>query len=208
MSDATRPPNREVHDPQPGSRPSRTGLGVLVLLAALAAAVALAAPATADTPAGFVERPQLERIVSSVAGRPIQVFCARDLDAWGTLVWQSVGSDAALVDEDGLTQAAQGLAYLPSDTCRVLLDRLDGYTWPLPTLATAILALLHESEHLAGVSNESTADCTALPLVPIVAITHFHYASRPKSKHRQLHNLVAFAWDRHQERPQSYQTLC
>jgi hypothetical protein len=180
---------------------------VFLVLAALSSLLASAAAAAADPPPGFVERPKLERIASSVAGRPVQVFCARDLSVWGEFVWQTLGVET-LVDEDGLTQPARGIAYLPSDSCRPLIDRLAGHPWQTRTMGAAILALIDESEHLAGISNESTTECTALTLVPIVAIKYFHYASKPKTKHRQLHNLVGFAWDRHRERPQSYQALC
>jgi hypothetical protein len=179
---------------------------VLLVLAALSSLVAPAA-AAADPPPGFFEQPQLERIASDVAGKPVQVFCARDLSVWGEFVWQPREADA-VVDEDGLTQPARGIAYLPSDTCGFLVDRLAGKPSPTQTMGTAILALIHESEHLAGISNESTAECTALTLVPIVAIEYFHYASKPKARHRQLHNLVAFAWDRHRDRPKAYQALC
>jgi hypothetical protein len=201
--------DRGVHEsPARLERPSRAGLQAVVAQLVCAAALTFAAAAAAEPPAGFVEQSRLEPIASSLAGRPVQLFCARDLLAWGAFAWQSVGGDAALVDEDGLVEPAADVMYLPSDTCGSLIDRLNGRRPPLRMMATAILALVHESEHLAGIGNESTADCTALTLVPIVAITAFHYASSPKAKHHQLHNLVALAWDRHRQRPDQYQTLC
>jgi hypothetical protein len=197
-----------VHQPAVRLEPSRAGRRAILALSILATALTLAPSATAEPPAGFIEPTQLERIASAVAGRRVQLFCARSLSAWGDFVWQAVGADAALIDEDGLAEPARGILYLPSDSCQSLLDRLSGHRSPLRAMATAILALVHESEHLAGISNESTADCTALTLVPIVAIEDFHYASKAKTQHQQLHNLVAFAWDRHRQRPNSYQTLC
>jgi hypothetical protein len=196
---------------QPARRIAALGVSVValaVVLQAAAAAPTVAATASGNPPAGFVRRTQLERIATEIAGRPVELFCARNLGAWSDFFWVAGGVEATVIDEDGLTQPALGTLYLPSDTCRSLLDRLSGRPLSLEATATAILALVHESEHLAGISNESTADCTALPLVPIVAIEHFHYASTPRARHRQLHNLVAFAWDTHRRRPSWYQTLC
>jgi hypothetical protein len=175
--------------------------------AVLAALCACTTAAAADAPAGFAESPGLEQVASWVAGKPVTILCSKDAGTWAEYV-EGLGLLPAGEYADGLARPDLATLYLPASTCMFLTDRLAGYPWPEQTIATALLALLHESEHLAGVSDESAADCNALRLFPVIAIRWFHYASRPRAKHRQLHDLVYYAWQRHGNRPAQYRVLC
>jgi hypothetical protein len=96
----------------------------------------------------------MSRAASALSGRPVHVTCQRltgtFVDAGAELGYVQWGPDGKPVDE----------TVLKYDTCQHLYDWM-GSDKQDPSLdeVIAVHVLAHESEHLAGVPDESVAEC-------------------------------------------------
>lgn len=166
----------------------------MLVMAALLAASAVAAPA------GFVRAPKLEPAASSVAGKPVRVWCATSTGRWQDASRAHGGlSDAAgYVESIGARDA-----YLSPQTCGLLHAYLNKRNVDEYDYAYRLLVLAHEAEHLRGISDESEADCSALRAMPTMIRRFF----KPRVGF-MVHDLMAYAWDLHDRRPPAYTRLC
>jgi hypothetical protein len=122
---------------------------------------ALAAP---EPPPGFAEAPPLERAASYMAGRPVQVWCAVDLN-----VWRATDLDRA--GAPGYAIPAYGQTFLRPSVCKALLRP--------PTAAlsfgSALLVLVHEATHLTGLLDEYKTECVARKRLADTAIRFYGF---------------------------------
>lgn len=136
----------------------------------LAAAAALAI--TAGAGAQNIPHPTLDAIASSVAGKPLSVWCENNDADWDHRIAAAYGQPGYTVL--GFTRpGVEPVAYLAPQICTSLQIALrDGpHAAGLAPLALALLTLLHESVHQRGILDESVTDCTALALVGTYAIS-------------------------------------
>lgn len=175
------------------------------LLGVLIGALALAAPAAADVPAGFVAVPALSTRAAFVAGKPVTVYCAQTLDAWQAFIKQRNTDDAAPADPGGLTDPAAGATYLHPAVCNALAARLvHPRHYDLLRFSAGLLVLTHEAEHLRGVADEGTAECDAVHEAPTFARHSFGFTSR-----KTLRTLTADVLYSHRTLPPvPYQSVC
>jgi len=193
---------RQTHIPSTIRRVVRPSL-----IAASAFVFATSVPAAAiPAPAGLHESSKLKAISTSVAKKTVQVMCANEDDAWRAQAEAGVLGPTAdpSAGMGGLAKPGASTLYLAWSTCDFLLERLrDGHP-DLIEVAASILTLVHESVHLRGVREESVTDCTALMLMPSVAVKFFHF----KAGSITLSNLMFYARLAHGAKPASYKTLC
>lgn len=93
--------------------------------------------------------PELDRVASMLAERPVTVRCSQTLGFAGLVYFRLV--DGKLVPDDYMT--------LRSEECRALKALPERVTARAPT---AVRALGHEAAHLRGVLSHEEADCFAL----------------------------------------------
>jgi hypothetical protein len=142
----------------------------LVLVIA-ASAGAIAAPLAQ---AGNWADSRLDATASQIAGKPINVWCESSWSDWihaGDSVhenWDEVG---------GFTYLSEPTIYVAPDSCFTLHALLGRESVGTLYAAQAILVLAHEAVHQRGISDEGVTECTALPLVPSLAVSHFGIAS-------------------------------
>ena len=164
--------------------PERRGYAQRVARVLLVLALLVVAPAAhAAAPR---EAPALEPAASWAAGKPIKVICA-------PLVADSHENGSAVPRSSYITVDGQYL-------CPALLRRLAGRTADVGWLDDAMFALAHEAEHARGFADETAADCAALKVLPVMASRFFGYRLRS----RELHDLMAVAWDSHNSGPPEY----
>lgn len=125
---------------------------VLVLAAGLAAA----GPAHAAN----LPDPRLDAAASSAAGHPVAVWCETDPSAWLGLQQQYAAPGAG-----AFTEIGGSTVFLGPDYCSTLRFYLGDPGVATVPEGAALLVLLHEASHAAGVVDEHAADCRALPLV-------------------------------------------
>jgi hypothetical protein len=115
-----------------------------LLLTALAAVFALAAPAGAATS----NSPELSRLATAFQGRPIVAYCAKTQADWsGTLVARHIPSYVV-----GFAYIGRPRVWLSPSICAGV-PQADPWS---------VLVFLHELIHTSGVRNERTANCRAL----------------------------------------------
>lgn len=131
----------------------------------------LAAPAAA-APDGFSESASLTPIARSIGSPEAIVYCALTAATWRDAV-NGVLPAAVWSNTDGYTYGASGQTFLAPWICKPLEDWKRGRTVAPDPLGRALLAIVHESVHLRGVSAENVAECTALREVHSVARAHF-----------------------------------
>ncbi len=131
---------------------------------------------------------RLGAISSQIARRPVRVHCQAETGAvldvtaeLGTVQFDAEGHPADSTDLKH--QVCGWLARLPGGT--------------VANAATAVEVLAHESYHLAGFSDEATAECYALQTMPFVA-EQFH--ATPK----QIRTWVAYSFARYPTMPEEY----
>ena len=135
------------------------------LLAVLVAALALAPSAGA-----YAVFPRFGELASHYAGRPVEVRCY-DLDEWrvdfpGLSVW---GYTRFKGDEPQYVALAPTtclyVLWLVVDPNDKLATKLNG-PWTRVEMGRGLLALLHESFHMTGDTNESRVECRAVEALP------------------------------------------
>ena len=135
-------------------------------------------------PQGFVSHPELAQRVQFAAATPVSVYCAPDAAAWQTFL-DAVGFANRPGETDGFAEAVGGSwAGISPSTCAVLLAKihnkalrvLDPSTFryvrrpvTLYELGDTLFVLVHEMEHLKGITDENDADCAALYQMPQAA---------------------------------------
>jgi len=140
---------------------------------------------------GFGQDARLSEVASYAAGKPAAVYCAADAQSWRNVGRPSASGFAYL----------NGDVYLDPNVC-ALVKRQKGE--PTFQWADALLTLVHEAQHAAGISNESEAECAALRKFAAVAIVFYGF----KSRSDRLRLLVRQAWRAHDSLPLPYQDLC
>lgn len=127
----------------------KRALLVLVLAAVFAPA------ASADHLPGFRESVRLSPRASMIVGQPVRVYCTGDRDLWADYV---IG-EGWIAGTEGFANFDRGEAYLAPWVCSPLERWVRGKTVPLRDLAVGIRVLIHESIHLRGIHDETTAEC-------------------------------------------------
>lgn len=118
---------------------------------------------------------RLDAAASEVAGKPVPVWCENSWADW-IHFGDSVSQDWTWVS--GFTVPSAGpTVYVNPRQCETLHALLNGENVGTYYAASALLTLAHESVHQRGVLNEGETDCTALPLVPGLAVSRFGIAS-------------------------------
>jgi hypothetical protein len=171
---------------------------------ATAAAVLLLAPAasaaSAAPPAGFREAVKLEPAASFVAGKPVQVACAKGGLEWVQFIRPLYGN----VNPGGATAPGSTLIHLSPTVCRYLEAQLRKPTKkPGEAFAGSLLTIVHEAIHARGERDEGTTDCAAVHESPRVAVRYFHVRSG-----RQLRGMMALMWQYRAESPPDLRTVC
>jgi hypothetical protein len=118
--------------------------------------------------------PSLDAIATSIAGKPVHVWCELNETEWDALAQRAGFGHGYLIS--GVTFFDEPVVYVSPQLCATLHTGLDsgdevGPFW----LSFAILTLAHESIHQRGVRDEGEADCTALTMVRDLAVNWFHY---------------------------------
>jgi hypothetical protein len=129
---------------------------------------------------GFRESFRLEVPASFVAGRPTQVWCARNASVWHAANRAAGGNGYAFTDA--------AASFYPAGTCATL----EG--WRVNSQVTSLfgldlLVLVHESLHAGGVADERAAQCRAKRELAEVAIRFFGFEPRT-AKIRKLVRLA------------------
>jgi hypothetical protein len=138
----------------------------LMLGFVIAGCLAMAAPAVA----GNWQDTRLDSAASQVAGHPVQVWCE---STWTDWIHEGdyLREDFGLVR--GVTWISYPTVYINPTECETLHALLGGEHIDTYHASLAIQVLAHESVHQRGISDEGVTDCTALPLVPQLAIDYF-----------------------------------
>lgn len=137
-----------------------------IRLAVIGAALLIAPAAHADNS----PHPVLDAVATAVAGKPVTVYCENSWYDW-IMFFADQGIDGSGIN--GFTSLSRPVVYVSPRQCETLhalINREDVGTY---YAATALLTLVHEAVHQRGVADEGMADCTALPLVPQLAASHF-----------------------------------
>lgn len=198
---------------RPGWRRDRNGrewysarwLSTLAVFAAvtLAAGVAFLAPARASAASSY---PPLTRIASAIAGRPVQISCADTTAEWIELVGAArAATDAGDTWFTATTHtpryavlspsACGGLILAALDTTRArgaLLRRLNPSVNVSRMEAVGVIALVHESEHLAGIFDESAACAAGKAGLPY-AVRELGARPAIEASSRELYTATAIA---------------
>lgn len=153
------------------------------LTLALAVAILAIAPvaAAANNPST-----QLDVIATSVAGKPVTVWCETSWPSWLNLAAQNGVTEAG-----GFTYIGGApVVYVAPDVCVELHALADHEDVGAFFAAEALRILAHESVHQSGVSNEATTDCKAVSLVPTLATKFFGVPAKVTQRR------IVLAWRR------------
>lgn len=172
-------------------------LGVATVLVALCWAATAQADAQ-PVPAGFTANAALSTAASYVAGKSVVSYCAATQDAFDAADWGTGGDGTVGYAYLGGTQE-----FLSPSVCLYLTKWQAKKKVARRYLAFGLLTLAHESEHLAGVSDESIADCKALAAMPKLIAKFF-----PLRKVYTLHDVMGDAWGLHDESAPQYLENC
>jgi hypothetical protein len=145
----------------------KTVVTILTALAMLAFASTAVAASKGDWPDS-----RLDAAAASVAGHPVQVWCE---GSWGDWIHagDQQGVDFGVVF--GFTVIGQPVIYIDPSECLTLHAMLANDFVGSFEVSIALLTLAHESVHQRGIADEGQAECTALPLVPGLAVNFFGY---------------------------------
>lgn len=138
-----------------------------LLVALIATSGALAAPD------GFRESSRLTVRARALSGNEATVvYCARTYSDWRAKVEEwfgpEVGSGAR-----GLTVYSENAAYIEPASCVSLESWLRGKKVSIWSVGQGSLTLAHEANHLRGIVDERTAECSALRDLPATLRRHF-----------------------------------
>lgn len=159
---------------------------MIVTSAAAVILLAVVAAAGAETPAGFWQSTRLAPPVSFVAGKPVNVYCAKTQ----ATINQTVSADATNIL--GATPTIGGNeVYLAPIACAYLNAWLNGKRVAnLYGVAAAMETLAHEAELARGVNDETSATCLGLRAMPKMVTKFF-----PLKKRESLHDLMNDAYN-------------
>lgn len=164
----------------------------------VAAAAAIGAGASAaGAPAGFWTNTRLSKPASWVAGKPVTVYCARTQAAIDATVDPSYNTEGQPIQ--GSTVPGGDEIDLSPLTCAYLDAWLNGRRVVLYNFAVAVETLAHEGELASGISDETTADCKAIPRIPRLVTRFF-----PLRKRETLHDLMGDVHDAWMSQPAIY----
>jgi hypothetical protein len=152
---------------------------VSVLAAALVTATSVSA-----APPRFWANARLSKPASWFASKPVTVYCAPTQAA----INQTVSPTATNVL--GSTNPGGDNIYLAPLTCAYLDAWLNGKKVVLYNFAVSLETLAHEGELAAGISDETTATCKAIPKIPRLVAKFF-----PLRKRESLHDLMGDVHD-------------
>lgn len=179
-----------------------------LVVATVLLALVSAATASADVkpvPVGFTPNAKLSAAESFVAGKAVVGYCATTQDVFGTADLAATGEDlGGAYSYVGGTQS-----FFAPWVCSALTkwqtskSKKRASQEALKYLGASLLALAHESELLAGVSDESVADCKGLAKLP-QTIARFY----PLKKRATLHDVMGWAWSAHDSQPEQYLENC
>lgn len=133
-------------------------------------AVLFAAPAAI---AGNSPHPTLDAVATAVAGKPVTVHCENSWYDW-IVFFADQGIDGGGIN--GFTSMSRPVVFVSPRQCETLHALINREVVGTYYAASALLTLIHESVHQRGIRDEGLADCTALPLVPQFAASHFSVA--------------------------------
>lgn len=178
-----------------------TALGVATALVALCVAATAQADAQ-PVPAGFTANAALSRAASFVAGKTVVSYCATTRAAFTASLHNLPDwTDPSTVE--GYSTIGAASSFLNTDVCSDLTRWHAKKRVPRFQLASSLLVLVHEAELLAGVTDESIADCKGLAKMPQVIARFF-----PLRKIYTLHDVMGDAWSAHDNEPEPYLENC
>jgi hypothetical protein len=137
----------------------------LLVLAVLAAAIQ-AGVANAENQSN----PVFDQIATEVAGKPVTVHCEDDWYPW-IKAFEEEGLNGTGVT--GFTFLEEAVVFVSPRQCETLWALHDRQSVGTYYAASAIFTLAHEAVHQRGIADEGLTDCTALPLVPGLAVKYF-----------------------------------
>lgn len=142
----------------------------IVLALLLTGLLASTAPAAPD---GFRDSARLTQRAKALSGNEAAViYCARTYSAWRAKIAEwfgpEVGSGAR-----GLTVYSENAAYIEPASCASLEGWLRGKSVSTWSVGQGVLTLAHEANHLRGIVDERTAECSALRALPTTLRQHF-----------------------------------
>lgn len=170
------------------------------MVALLVLAGALAAPAAAAAPEGFTSAPRFSEAASFVAGKPITVWCAPDVETWASyLTAHGYAGKVA----NGITETGSSGTMFSPVVCSSLRKKLNGVPVTNDYFAPSLLTLVHESIHARGTRDEGLTDCAAVHEMARVAVKYFGVKAG-----KQLRAVMAAAWSYRDRQPAAYRTVC
>lgn len=162
--------------------------------------VAVVAPAAAAGPAGFYESVRLEPAASSVAGKPVTLWCATNAADYAA----AAEASSVRVDAIAFSSAIGGTeSFFVGRVCANLVAYVNKRHVVMDDYAVSLLVLAHEATHLSGVGDESATDCAALRAMPAMIRRFFV----PRGIYT-VHNVMAAAWAVHRRESADYTRLC
>ena len=186
-----------AHAGRRGRETSRAALVVLVVLISVSTAAADVQP----VPAGFTPNVALSRAASFVAGKPVTDYCAATIEQFNTAAIAATGWENP--NGSGYSYVGGTQSFFAPWVCSAL-NRWNAHkVIDLRSFGAAQLALVHESELLSGVSDESVADCKGLAVMPKVIAKFF-----PLKKRATWHDVMGWAWSAHDDQPEQYLENC
>jgi hypothetical protein len=153
--------------------------------------------ALALIPSGFDSHPELAARVQFIVDHPISVYCATSDDAWN-----QAQAEYGITDPGGFARVGGNEIFLAPVSCRQLLAKVSGKPFSWFQLASNLLAITHEAEHLAGHRDEHETDCAALSVLRQVAMNFG--VRRPIN----LSRIIAYATTVHSVKPPAYSAPC
>lgn len=137
-----------------------------LLVALVATSGAFAAPE------GFRESSRLTVRAKALSGNEATaVYCARTVAAYDEMVDELLGPNAP--NPRAFAIPTMNSIYLYNSTCLALEKWIRGKAVSLHSVGVEAHTLAHEAQHLAGVIDERTAECSSLRFLPDTLRRHF-----------------------------------
>lgn len=159
---------------------------VVLTLVTAVVALSVAGVASGAVPAGFKANVRLSKPVTWIAGHLVTAYCAPTQAAINAAVSPTATSVA------GATPVIGGkVIYLSPLTCAYLAAWLNNKN-PSNTygIGESMETLAHEAELAKGISDETSATCAGLKIMPSMIAKFF-----PLKGRQSLHILMGYAYD-------------
>jgi hypothetical protein len=153
----------------------RSRFALVLVIAAAVAAIMAPLSAASNWPDN-----RLDAVATQVAGHPVNVWCE---SSWSDWIHTGDSADENWDGVRGFTFLSAPTIYIAPDACFTLHAMLNRENVGSLHAADALLVLAHESVHQRGISDEGMTDCTALPLVPSLAVNSFGIPSMAPEKY-------------------------